>query len=136
MKVVGFSPKTPGWVCRAQPRSTGSTGSAGSADSYVTIADSIMSKLCDDRRLVTNPNSIVGGHFSADLPDISPDDQRPIDNTEQKLSTNSFSWRAMLFSRPSSWERTSALQLSEEMGRVRYVHRASCIVHLPVIAWR
>ena len=83
-----------------------------------------MSKLCDEPRHVTNPNTLIGGYFAADLPDISPDDQRPIDNTGRKLGTNSFSWRGVLFSRPSSWQRTSALQLSEEMGRVRYSVRA------------
>ena len=85
-----------------------------------------MSKLCDEPRQVTNPNRLIGSYFAADLPDISPDDQRAIDNTERKLGTNSFSWRGVLFSRPSRWERTSALQLSEETGRVRYSVRAVC----------
>mmetsp|Transcript_8614 Transcript_8614/g.23373 ORF Transcript_8614/g.23373 Transcript_8614/m.23373 type:complete len:262 (-) Transcript_8614:48-833(-) len=102
-----------------------SPGSTRAAESFVTVADSIMSKLCDEPRHVTNPNTLIGGYFAADLPDISPDDQRPIDNTGRKLGTNSFSWRGVLFSRPSSWQRTSALQLSEEMGRVRYSVRAA-----------
>ncbi len=104
--------------------SIASPGSTRAAESFVTVADSIMSKLCDEPRHVTNPNTLIGGYFAADLPDISPDDQRPIDNTGRKLGTNSFSWRGVLFSRPSSWQRTSALQLSEEMGRVRYSVRA------------
>lgn len=43
-----------------------------------------------------------------------------IDNTQRTLCTNSYSWRAVLFSRPLRWERRSALQLAEDMGRVRY----------------
>ena len=102
------------------------TGALPTQAEYITVADTVMTILCEPKRYVTNPNTLIGSFYAEDLPDISPDDQRPIDNESQKkLHTNSYSWRAVFFSRPISYERTSALQVNPTYGRVRYAVEAA-----------
>lgn len=46
--------------------------------SAVTVADEIMSILCDEPRRAADPNILIGSYFSSEFPDISPDDQRAV----------------------------------------------------------